>query len=390
MAQIADIQAMLKSLGHEGWLFYDHHGRDPLAYRILGFEPPRTPTRRWFYYIPANAKPRKLVHKIEASMLNALPGERQMYSSWISLRLGLAEMLRGVERVVMQYSPECEIPYVSLVDAGMVDLLRTVGVGVDSSADLVQHFEARWSQEQLETHLEAGRRVDEVRRAAFDKIREALSNGRILDEYEVRQFMREAFAAKGLVTDHGPIVSVNENASSPHYEPTADQHSPILAGDLVLIDLWAKLDRPGAVFYDITWTGYCGASPPSLMRNVFDIVKQARDAGVDLVDRRISSGRSLHGYEVDDEVRGYINSSGYGEYFVHRTGHSIGTEVHGAGANMDNLESHDTRRIIPGTCFSVEPGIYLEKFGIRSEVNVYVGEKDARVTGEVQQELLLL
>ncbi|MBL8174283.1 MAG: aminopeptidase P family protein [Bryobacterales bacterium] len=390
MSRIQDIQDCLKEHGIPGWLFYDHHLRDPLAYRILQFQAPRTPSRRWFYLIPARGEPIGLVHRIEPTMLDALPGKKQVYSSWQTLQTGLQDLLTGLGAVAMQHSDLCEIPYVSLVDGGMIDLVRSTRTVVTSSADLVQHFEARWTQAQFDTHIEAGKRVDAIRRAAFDKIADALRHQRSLTEFEVAEFIRRQFRDNGLFTDHGPIVAVNANASNPHYEPTPERAAAIRPGDLVLIDMWAKLDQPEAVYYDITWTGYCGPKPCTEILNVFEIVKGARNAGVQFIQQMVSSGTSLAGFEVDDVVRGFIRDNGFGDYFIHRTGHSIGTDVHGNGANMDNLESHDTRAIIANTCFSIEPGIYLTPFGIRSEVNVFVAESSAMVTGEMQEALLTL
>jgi Xaa-Pro aminopeptidase len=277
-----------------------------------------------------------------------------------------------------------------MVDAGTVELVRSLGVEVVSSAELIQHFEARWSPAALESHLEAGRRVDRVRALAFDMIRQITRGGGVVEEFAVKQFVREGFAKEGLFTDHGPIVGVNANAANPHYEPTAEVTSPIRSGDLVLLDMWAKLDTPGAAYYDITWTGFCGDRPSDAMLNVFGVVSGARDAAIHRVRDAIAAGQDLRGFEVDDAARGYISSRGFGEFFVHRTGHSIGEDVHGNGANMDNLETHDERRVAPWTCFSIEPGVYLKDFGVRSEVNMFVGEKEARVTGEIQRELVIL
>jgi len=388
--QIDLIQRALREQGLDGWLFFDHHERDPLAYRILGFKPCRHVTRRWYYFIPAQGEPRKLVHRIESSMLDPLPGARQVYSSWQEQVSGVAALLAGCRRVAMQYSPQCAIVYVSMVDAGTVELVRSTGVEVVSSADLIQYFEARWDQAKLDSHLDAGRRVDEVRSRAFELIRQRHASGGNITEYEVQQFIRDEFRHRGLYTDHGPIVAVNANASNPHYEPTAEVHQPVRRGDVVLIDLWAKLDQPGSVYYDITWTGYCGDRVPDPVQRVFEVVRGARDRAAALVTEASTAGRTLRGFEVDDAARGYIREAGFGQYFIHRTGHSIGEEVHGAGANMDNLESHDDRTIIPWTCFSVEPGIYLAEFGIRSEVNVFVSEGHARTTGPVQRELVLM
>ncbi len=387
--ELEKIQRELAEQKLDGWLFFDHHQRDPLAYRVLGL-PQRMATRRWYYFIPAHGQPAGLEHRIERGMLASLPGEKTPYSSWTEQMAGLRALLKGQRRVAMQYSPQCAIPYVAMVDAGTVELVRSVGVEVVSSAELIQAFEARWTPEGLESHLEAGRRVDRVRAAAFDLIRERTRNGAALQEVEVKRFILDSFTRAGMVTDHGPIVGVNANASNPHYEPTDQVSSPIRRGDFVLLDMWAKLNQPGAVYYDITWTGFCGDQPSEDMRNVFAVVTGARDAAIQRVQTAVAKGHELHGYEVDDVARGFIESRGFGSYFVHRTGHSIGEEVHGNGANMDNLETHDERRVSPWTGFSIEPGVYLPEFGVRAEINMFVGDREARVTGEVQRELVLL
>lgn len=388
--RLSEIQQALRDESLDGWLFFDHHERDPLAYRVLQFAAPRTPTRRWYYLIPAHGEPRRLVHAIEAGMLDALPGSKAKYSSWGTQSGELKNLLAGCKKIAMQYSPLCAIPYVAMVDAGTIELVRSCGVEIVSSANLIQIFEARWTADQLETHREAGRRVDAVLREAFRFAGDALRSGGPVTEYCVQQFIRKGFADAGLVTDHGPIVAVNANASNPHYEPTAACSAAIQHGDLLLIDLWAKLDKPDSVYYDITWTGYCGASVPPEMQKVFAVVSGARDKAVQRVQSAVAAGEMLHGYDVDDAARNHIREQGYGDYFIHRTGHSIGTEVHGTGANMDNLETHDERRIIPMTCFSVEPGVYLPEWGIRSEVNVFVKEHEAIVTGEIQRGLVLV
>ena len=385
---IEEIQAALRDEHLDGWLFFDHHQRDPLAYRILKLNPQRVATRRWYYFIPADGEPRGLVHAIEPHVLAGLPGDIGKYSSWSAQTEGLHHLLAGAGKIAMQYSPNCAIPYVSLVDGGTIELVRGAGVEIATSANLVQLFEARWTAEQLEMHIEAGRRVDRVRAEAFQKIAATLAAGQTLTEWDVNRFIRAGFEKSGLFTDHGPIVAVNSNMSDPHYEPEPQGSREIHQGDAVLIDMWAKLDRPGSVYYDITWTGYCGTTPPSALQNIFEVVRDARDCAVQRVRAAIPRGDILLGFQVDDAARNYIKDRGFGEYFVHRTGHSIGEEVHGTGANMDNLETHDERRIIAGTCFSVEPGVYLPQFGIRSEVNVYVSATEAQVTGEVQQKLV--
>jgi len=365
------IQEALKRNQLDGWLFFDHHVRDELAYRVLGVTPPGHVSRRWYYFIPAEGEPRGLVHRIESRMLDAAPGEKLQYSSWREQQDGLATLLRGARRVAMQYSPRCAIPYVAMVDAGTIELVRECGVEVASSAELIQEFEACLHDAQREMHFEAGKRVDRIRAGAFRLIGERLDSG--IDEMAVHEWILAEFAKAGLVTDSGPIVGVNAHAGDPHYEPSRETSMRIRRGDFVLLDMWAKLDQPAAVFYDITWTGNCGAASDRVQR-VFEIVRDARDRAIEAVVQAVSARREIRGYEVDDAARGYIQAAGYGERFVHRTGHSIGESVHGSGANMDNFETHDERRIVPGALFSIEPGIYLEDFGVRSEVNVFVGK----------------
>ena len=388
--RLDEIQAALREEGLDGWLFFDHHRRDPLAYRVLQFTPASPVTRRWFYYVPAQGEPRGLVHKIEAQTLAGLPGSRVSYAGWSTLVDGVRAILGGARRIAMQYSANCAIPYVAMVDAGTIELVRATGVEIVSSANLIQYFEARWTSEQLDLHLEAGRKVDLIRREAFARVGENLRSGERVTEWQMQQFILRRFRDEGLVSDHGPDIAVNANASNPHYEPTQEGCADIKKGDVLLMDIWAKLDRPNAVFYDITWLGYCGEQPPPRVEHVFTVVRDARDRAIEKVRSAIEAKHDLRGFEVDDAAREHIRSEGFGDYFFHRTGHSIGTEVHGSGANMDNLETHDERKVIPGTCFSVEPGIYLPEFGVRLEVDVFVGEGEARVTGEIQNKIVLV
>ncbi len=381
---ITAIQAALKDLNLDGWLFYDHHHRDPIAYRVLGLDHMLT-TRRWYYLIPAVGQPAKLVHRIERFNLDGLPGERHEYSAWREQREKLAAMLGGAKKIAMEYSALNDIPYVGLVDAGTVELVRSFGIEITSSADLVQLFEARWTAEQLAGHLEAGKVVHGAIRAGFRAIADAVRDGGATDEYTIQQLILETMRAGGVVPDDPPDVAVNANSSDQHYSASPTKSKPIRQGDWVLLDVWGKKTTPGAVFFDITWTGYVGDQVPERHAAIFNIVKQARDAAIDLVQTAVRQGRPLAGWQVDDAARGVIAKAGYGDYFVHRTGHSIGEDIHGNGANMDNFETHDTRPVIPRTCFSIEPGIYLPEFGVRSEVDVYVDEHEARVTGEIQQ-----
>jgi Xaa-Pro dipeptidase len=387
---VQEIQAALRDEGLDGWLFFDHHRRDPLAYRVLQLAPNSPVTRRWYYYIPENGEPQALVHRIEAQTLDALPGSHKTYADWGGLVEGLRAMLTGAKRVAMQYSPNGAVPYVAMVDAGTVELVRGLGVEVATSANLIQYFESRWTKEQLESHLEAGRRVDRVRKEAFERIGAKQRANERVTEWDTQQFILTRYREEGVIIDHGPDVAVNANASNPHYEPKPDACSEIKKGDIVLIDLWAKLDRADSVYYDITWMGFCGQTPPSAFERVFTIVRDARDKAVKRVQDAVAAKQGLRGYEVDDAARSHIRDHGFAEYFFHRTGHSLGTDVHGSGANMDNLETHDERSVIPWTGFSVEPGIYLPEFGVRSEVNVFVDESSARVTGEIQRKIVLI
>ncbi|HLH40476.1 MAG TPA: M24 family metallopeptidase [Bryobacteraceae bacterium] len=387
---LEDIQAAIREENLDGWLFFDHHRRDPLAYRVLRFTPGSMVSRRWYYFIPAQGEPRRLVHKIEAHTLDALPGKQTEYAEWGEMVRRLGAILGAAKRIAMQYSPGCAIPYVAMVDAGTVELVRSLGVEIVSSANLVQRFEAKWTAAQLESHLEAGRRIDRVRREAFEKIGAAQRAGSTITEWDIKQFILARYKEEGIFIDHGPDVAVNGNASNPHYDPARENCSEIKRGDLVLIDIWGKLDRPGSVYYDITWTGYCGEVPPERMQNVFQVVAEARDCAIQRVQDAVAARKDLRGFEVDDAARAHIRAKGFGDYFFHRTGHSIGEDVHGTGANIDNYETHDERKIIPWTCFSIEPGIYLPEFGIRSEVDLFVDDNSARVTGEIQRKLLAI
>ena len=383
------IQAALCEAGLHGWLFYDHHHRDPIAGRVLGLGTNGLSTRRWFYFIPAKGEPRKLVHRIEQGALDAVPGKKFVYSGWEELHKTLAKVLAGSKKVAMQYSPENNIPYIGLVDAGTVELIRKMKKKVISSADLVQKFEASWTPEQLESHLAAGKIVDRVTREAFQRAASFVREGKPLSEFDLQQWIAEQFRASDLIPDP-PIVAVQPNNGNPHYEPTKATARLIRAGDLLLLDVFTKFNRPGSVFYDITWMGYLGERVPDSYAKIFRIVRQARDRAVEFLKESFAKGREIHGWEVDRATREVIRKAGYGKYFVHRTGHSIGQEVHGNGANMDGLETRDDRRIVPHTCFSIEPGIYLPEFGVRSEVNVYVGDDGPRVTGAIQEEILPL
>jgi len=383
------IQAALREQNIDAWLFYDHHHRDPIAYRLLGLPSNLMVTRRWFYLIPATGEPAKLVHKIEAGHLDSLPGSKQQYSGWQELFANIKTLLGGHRNVAMQYSPNNSVFTVSLVDAGTVEIVRGLGKNVVSSADLVAQFEATWSEDQIQTHYSARDAIDSITAAAFQEIGLRARNGGTT-EHAIQQWFMEAFSRENLVTDDPPIVAVNANSGNPHYEPRADQPAAIREGDFVLLDVWGKKNTPGAVYYDITWTGFVGKAPSDKQREIFQTVRDARDAGVKTVLDAIAAGQRIAGWQVDRATRDSIKKAGYGDYFIHRTGHSIGTDVHANGANMDDLEVHDERQVLPNSCFSIEPGIYLPEFGVRSEVNVLVRPGRAEVTGKIQREIVII
>jgi Xaa-Pro aminopeptidase len=383
------IQAALREQNLDAWLFYDHHHRDPIAYAVLGLPESLMVTRRWYYVIPAQGEPAKLVHRIEAGHLDSLPGNKREYSGWQELWDKLKVLLSPYQNIAMQYSPNNLIPYIGLVDAGTVELVRSFGKNVVSSGDLVAQFEATWTKAQIQSHFAARDSIDAITAAAFQEIgRRVRSAG--THEYEIQQWIMEAFRRDNLETEDAPIVAVNANSGNPHYGPRPERSATIREGDFVLLDIWAKKKLPGAVYYDITWTGFVGKSPSDRQRQIFELVRGARDTAVQTVQSAMAAGRKLCGWEVDKAARDYITAAGFGHYFVHRTGHSIGTSVHANGANMDNLETKDERRLLPNSCFSVEPGIYLPEFGVRSEVNVLVRHDRAEVTGKIQNEIVLI
>jgi Xaa-Pro aminopeptidase len=377
------IQAALREQSLDGWLFYDHHHRDPIAYRILGLSDSLHVSRRWYYLIPAQGEPRKLTHRVESGKLASLPGTGHVYSSWQELENGLRTMLEPYKTLAMQYSPRNAIMYVSMVDAGTVEVLREMGKTIVSSADLVSRFEAVLTAEQIASHYQAQKSIDEIVSEVWKYIAAGSRS-----EYQVMVWLREAMRRAGIADGYGPNVSVNENSSDSHYEPTAASSRQIKQGDFLLIDIWGRLDRPESCFYDITWTGVVGREPTDRERQVFSLVAQARDAAIKTVQDAFTAGRPIAGWEADDAARAVIRAAGFADYFTHRTGHSISYETHGNGANLDNLETHDERLILTHTCFSVEPGIYLPEFGVRSEINMLTEPGRATVTGPIQTELV--
>ncbi len=393
--RVDEIQAALQKTDLAGWLFYDFRGSDPLAPRILRTER-LGGSRRWFYYIPRQGEPVKVVHAIEPGQLDSLPGKKLIYREWQLLRdqirtaiAGGGRSVRG-RRIAMQYSPNNDIPYISRVDAGTIEMVRSLGVSVESSADLVQQFEAVWTPEQLSMHTDACVKLQKVIIDGFAELKRRINSDIPTTEIDLQQFMMKRLGDAGLQPSP-MIVAVNANAASPHYFPTKDRNAPIRKGDLVLIDATSKLTKPKAPAVDLTWVGYVGETVPGEYVKIWNIVRDARDAAFKYVRDAFRAGRSIRGAEVDDVARGVIRKAGYAEQFLHRTGHSIGEDGHGNGANIDNLETRDTRRLVPGTAFSIEPGIYLAgKFGIRSEIDVYVSENDAVITAPHQTEILAI
>ncbi len=382
MRRLEAIQQMLRAQSLDGWLLYDFHGINPIARRVAGIPQDRILSRRWACFIPAQGDPRWLVHAIEWGGLKDIIPEAHTYVRYGEWYDGVREILAGARRVAMEISPGGAIPTVSRVDGGTLDTVRSLGVDVLSSADLIQIAEAVWSPGQMESHRRAVRLLMATKDLAFALIREEVAGGRFPTELDVQQFILQEFRAGDLFTDHPPIVAVNEHAADPHYAPNPRENRPIGPGDVVLIDMWARENAPEAVYGDITWMGYVGEKPPRPLRDVFEVVRHARDAVVEWADERVRRGEPVHGYELDDVARGIIGKAGYGPYFIHRTGHSLGVDVHANGVNLDNLETQDRRRLMPGIGFTVEPGIYLleQGFGVRLEIDCYVHEDEVEVT----------
>ena len=378
MFNLTAVQNAISSLGFDGWLLYDFRGLNMLARRIIGLSDDLMLSRRWFYFVPAKGEPRKLVHKIEPHALDHLPGQVQAYLRWQELEAGVQNLVAGFKKVAMEYVPRNANPYVSRVDAGTVELVRSFGVEVLPSGDLVQMFEACWDDEQWAMHLEAAQHTRSAYDVAFGFIADRVRRQGSVRETEVQQCIMDHFQKHHLVADHPPLCAVGPHSGDPHYSPGPQSDGTIKEGDFVLIDLWAKLDRPRSVYSDLTWTGFVGKEVPERYTKIFEIVARARDAAINKIQEAFRSRIPLQGWQVDQAARAVIEQAGYGQYFFHRTGHSIGQEIHGNGANMDNLETREDRRVLPRTCFSVEPGIYLPEFGVRSEVNVFV-DKDEKV-----------
>jgi len=389
---ISDVQEALRADGIDAWLLYDFRGSNSIAVDITAVnrQGGHLATRRWYYLIPASGEPRKLVHAIERHSLAHLPGQTTRYAGRDQLEAGLRTLLQGVRRVAMEYSPNCAIPYVSRVDGGTIELVRQFGVEVVSSGDLVQRFSTVWDAKTIAGHRQASDKLYRIKDRAFETIARRVKDGAATTEYEIQQLMVAWFRDEGLVSDADPNVSASENSANPHYQATATAHRSIGADEIVLLDLWGKLDGPGAVFADITWMGYTGRRVPDRFVAAFTAVRNARDAGVALVQQATRAGRDLRGWEVDRAAASVLRDAGFGSQILHRTGHSLGESVHGNGVNMDDYETHDDRRLLPGTGFTIEPGLYFDDVGVRTEINMVVADRDAAVTGPLQTEILKL
>ncbi len=382
------IQSAIKEFGFDGWLLYDFRGLNVLAERVLGIDPNDVGSRRYFYFVPAEGDPIKLVHRIETEALDHLPGHKKIYLRWQELHAELASMVGSSKRIAMEYSPNNANPYVSRVDGGTIELIRSLGPDIASSGNLVQYFEARWTPEQWELHLEADRLNQLAFEMAWGMVKDSVENGETLRETDLQNHVMSYYAANNMTTYHPPIVAVGPHSGDPHYTPQPGSDSEIRKGDFLLLDMWAKMDVPLGVYTDLTKVGFVGDQVPEEYTKVFDIVAASRDAGIKCVEEAFAAGRELQGWEVDKASRDVIEAAGYGDYFIHRTGHNIGRETHGNGAHMDNLENKEERLVMPNTCFSIEPGIYLDDFGVRSEINVFIdGDCKVHVTGDTQTEI---
>jgi Xaa-Pro dipeptidase len=389
---VAGVQEALRSEGIDGWLLYDFQGSNPIAFRLadMGAQGGHLATRRWFYLIPAHGEPRGLVHAIERHNLDHLPGSKSPYAGRTQLESGLKNLLSGLGRVAMEYSPGNAIPYVSRVDAGTIELVREAGVQVVTSGDLVQRFDALWDEQAIASHRDASGKLYRIKDRAFAEVTRRLQAGIATTEFDIQQQMVRWFEEEGLVAESAPNVSAQENAGNPHYLPTAEHHRAIRPDELVLLDLWGKGTQPGSVYADITWVGFTGTAVPAPMTRAFAAVAEARDAAVSFVQDAARAGRTVRGFELDRAARHVLERQGYGEAILHRTGHSLGEQVHGNGAHLDDYETHDERQLMPGSGFTVEPGVYFDDFGVRTEINVVWGPDGPEVTGPRQTGIIAL
>ncbi|MFQ5633388.1 MAG: M24 family metallopeptidase, partial [bacterium] len=386
---IPSVQNYLLDADLDGWLIYDFSGINKAAAEIFTFSE-HFFSRRWFYFIPKEGQPTAIVHKIEDAIFPQVPGNKLLYAGWQELNGVLTEALRGAQKIAMEYSPKNAIPTVSYVDAGTFEMISELGLEIVSSANLIQYFTCRLSANQLESHKKAVQLLHEAQEQAFRFVESKLQNNAPVTEYDVQQFIRERIVENGFTSMSDAIVGVNGNASNPHYAPTKDTFSPIEKGDCILIDLWAKEDVPNSIYGDITWVGFAGKNPPAEYAKIFEIDRDARDKAVTFLRESHAQGKTIMGCQVDEVVRNHISKHGYGEYFFHRTGHSIGQDDHGKGVNIDSYETVDMREIVPGLLFSIEPGIYLPQFGVRTEIDIYYSENGPEIFAPMQQELVLM
>jgi Xaa-Pro aminopeptidase len=387
---LKQIQTIIRDMNLDGWLFYDFRGSNDLALDILNIPKESHLTRRFYYFIPKLGLPKKIVNAIEPGHLDHLPGKKLIYAEHDSLAKNLKNVLKNVKNIAMDYSPYNRIPYVSKIDAGVLEEIKSLGVNVKSSGDLISMFTAVWSKQQFKDNISIAKGLTKIVSDSFKYIKNKQSSSKILTEYDVQQFIMDEFGKRNYFTDFPPIVGVNENSANPHYTPTQSRNKKLKKGDLVLIDLWAKKNKPDSVWADITWTGFVGSSVPEKYSRIFNIVAEARNSTFNFIKNRIEKGQQVKGFEADKIARKVITDSGFGKYFMHRTGHSITTELHGSGAHLDNFETVDERLLLPSTSFSIEPGIYFEgDFGIRSEIDVFI-KPDRQVisTGKVQNEVI--
>jgi Xaa-Pro aminopeptidase len=373
---IEAVRRQVAELGHDGWLLYNFRDNNPVASRLLGLP---AMTRRYFVYLPVEGQPVAITHRIEQQPWATWTGEKRQYSSWRELDAELASVVGG-KRVAMEWAEGDAVPYVDHVPAGVVELIRSAGAEIVSSGDLVSAFHSRWSAEGEASHRRAAQVVHDVAHDAFLRVVQTLRGGGRASEWDTRTWVTRELVRRGLTVGADADIAVNANATNPHYAATAESHSEIREGDLLLIDLWGK-ENDDAVYADQTWMGYVGETVPDRLAAVFTVLSAARDAAIQHVLSRSAAGEAVLGYEVDDVARGVIERGGHGPHFIHRTGHSIDRDLHGSGPNIDNLETKDTRTLIRGVGFSIEPGIYIPgDVGFRTEVDMYMGAGGPEVT----------
>lgn len=387
--KISDIQDFIKTKGLDGWLLYDFHGLNKIAIEITDIS--GVQTRRWFFFIPANGEPIALIHRIEMDTFKEFPCNKISYVGWKEMQQKLKDILKGCKKIAMEYSPANAVPYVSLVDAGTIEIIKAFDIEIASSADLVARFQATWDEKAYENHIYAAKSLIQIKDDAFDYVREKILKKEKLTEYQLQQFILDKYKERELISLDPPLASTKQNTGNPHYTPDEKSSIVIEADDLILIDIFAKKDEPDGIYADITWMAFVGTEVTKKYAEIFAIVCQARDQAVEFISKNCQAGKEVYGWQVDDVARSVISDHGYGDYFIHRTGHSLGLEVHYNGPNIDNLETRDERALIPRVGFTIEPGIYLEEFGVRSEINVFMNPQGPEITTQpIQKEIVPL